>query len=292
MLTLQLPLSASESSDYLEELLWTLPGVLSSEQVFEGELENQRVAAIQVFSDSPHIVEALQMLMGREEALANCHVQHVQNIQEADWAEAWKSYWHVEHLSGTLTIRPSWEAYEPKIAEEVVLILDPGSAFGSGSHETTRLMLTQMETLSKTVDFSQKSVLDVGTGSGILAVYAAKLGSRSIMAIDIDEPSMNATRENAALNAVSSFITESKTPLGELCHTQYDVVLANIIAPVILELFDDMILRLAPGGIILFSGLIAKHVETVMARMETAGLTDIQQRQDGEWFLLQGSRAL
>ena len=131
-------------------------------------------------------------------------------------------------------------------------------------------------------------MLDVGTGSGILAVYAAKRGCQDIRGVDNDPLAVQTAIKNAALNAVESVCNFTDTPLAELCQTRYDIILANIIAPVILDLFPDMLLRLNPGGRFYASGLIESSVGRVEAAMKEAGFTDIQQKRQGDWFALSG----
>src|SRR2546430_11472121 len=153
-------------------------------------------------------------------------------VNEEDWANAWKDYFHVTHIGQRLVIRPSWRAYEPK-DDEVVLELDPGMAFGTGLHPTTRMCLEQVERRTR----PGMRVLDVGTGSGILALGAAKLGAASVYCIDNSSVAVESAAANAALNNLSDKITVVQGVLDEAeaarMAGQYDLGLVDIIAPVI-----------------------------------------------------------
>ncbi len=276
-----------ETSGFLGELLWTVDGVRGIEEVYEGPLGEERVAKIRVFADSPMIRERLDGLFAREEAFSVCRIDSESLIAAEDWAESWKRFWHVTHITDGIVIRPSWETYAP-LEGETVINLDPGCAFGTGTHATTRLMLAEMERLATEKDFSRLAMLDLGCGSGILAVYAAMRGCRSVMALDIDPAAVEATAENARINGVADVVTASDTPLQEMCRTKYDVILANILGPVIIELLPEITVRLEAGGLLLASGLIEKSVGPVQDALEKAGFADIIRRQDGDWFLLRG----
>jgi ribosomal protein L11 methyltransferase len=264
---------------YLQELLWTLDGVESVTEHYQSNPEHDQtqpvdLSCISLLTRNPLGEDLVKVLLVENPKLLKvCDIIDSRWIEEKDWLETWKQ---------------SWEECTPQSSEEVVIRLDPECAFGTGSHETTRLMLKAMEQLAGEIDFSQTSVLDVGTGSGILAIYAAKLGSHNVRGVDNDPLAVETAIRNAELNGVASVTDFTGTPLAELCQTQYDVVLANIIAPVILELFDDMCLRLTRGGYFLASGLIEKSVGVVAERMKSAGFTDIQQLQDGDWYALRG----
>jgi ribosomal protein L11 methyltransferase len=148
-------------------------------------------------------------------------------------------------------------------------------------------MLKQLELLADQQDLSQGSTLDVGTGSGILAIYVAKRGGRDITAIDIDPLSVAAARENARKNQVEPHLNILDTPIHELCQTRHDLVLANILAPVILDLFPEMLLRIKPGGRLMASGIIEKALPDIQQAFESHGFTEVETVQEGPWFLVQ-----
>jgi ribosomal protein L11 methyltransferase len=277
----------ADISAYVCDCLWGLSGVLSVTEDYRDEVPY----AVRAIVGDPGAVEALAAYLQADTLLAGkCTIAERRTVHEEDWAESWKQFWHVQPITQRLTICPSWETYTPSRPDEVVIELDPGCAFGTGTHETTRLMLQGIEQLAQEQPLSSVSILDVGTGSGVLAIYAAKLGCRTVMALDSDPVAVRAAQENVAINGVSDAVTVSETPLDSLCHTRYDIVLANIIAPVILELLDEMVLRLEPGGTLLLSGLIESSIGRVEAALQVAGLDSLQTTRQGDWYALRGTR--
>ncbi|MBY0450201.1 MAG: 50S ribosomal protein L11 methyltransferase [Cyanobacteria bacterium] len=298
-----LPTSVIESSnavDFICEYLWGLEGIESVETILDGEIGSEKPQGLIVIFD-PEKTQPEDWLtpwpdawsahseLSKNKPLLGC----VKTIMPEDWESSWKQFWHQTAVSETLWICPSWETPADISPGACVITLDPGNAFGTGAHETTRLMLQSMENLSSELtasgfNWSDKQVLDVGTGSGILAIYAALRGCRSVRAIDNDSVAVRVCRENAALNHVDSYITVDDLPLYDLCLTRYDLIVANILAEVILELLPEMLLRLEPGGTVLFSGLIEKTYPAVEQAMTKAGLEQIHKKQLGDWFLLHG----
>jgi ribosomal protein L11 methyltransferase len=260
-----------------EELLWTLTGV----QAVEHSIKHP--GQLTVYAEQP-LVSQLADWPG-------VTVLAEKPVLEADWAESWKQHWHVTPITPGLTVRPSWQPYTPQHPHEVVLTLDPGAAFGTGTHETTRLMLTVLDTLRQTMDYAQTSVLDVGTGSGILAIACGLLGATQIRGQDIDPKVIPVATANAAMNS-QTHIDWTAEPLQDLCHTRYDLVLANILAPVIVELMPELVTRLAPGGLLLTSGIIHKAAPSVDAAAIAHGLTPENRWIDGEWCALAYRAAL
>jgi ribosomal protein L11 methyltransferase len=254
-----------------EELLWTLPGVVAVEHAIQPQ------GQLTVYSEQPILDELDKML--------NVTVQHHKPVHEADWADSWKQHWQVTPITPTLTVQPSWQNYTKKQKDETVIVLDPASAFGTGEHETTKLMLLFLDTLRKQHSFSQLAVLDVGTGSGILAIACALFGSTQVTGQDIDPSVLPVCESNAALNQ-QAHIHWTATPLEDLCLTRYDLVLANILAPVIVSLMPELVARLQPGGMLLCSGIIEKAVSSVMTTAEAHGLVHHQTLSDKQWRAL------
>jgi ribosomal protein L11 methyltransferase len=206
-------------------------------------------------------------------------------VNEEDWANAWKDYFHVTHIGKRLVIRPSWREYTPK-DDEVVLELDPGMAFGTGLHPTTRMCLEQVEQRTK----SGMRILDVGTGSGILALAAAKLDAASVYCIDNSSVAVESATANAAINKLSDKIVVELGVLDETAAArmagQYDMALVNIIAHVIGGMAPQLTRVLVPGGLLIASGIIeARRVDAEPALLAT-GLEVIDQAMIDDWIVL------
>jgi ribosomal protein L11 methyltransferase len=191
-------------------------------------------------------------------------------VPESEWRDAWKRYFHVTRLTRQLTIVPSWETHTPG-ADEIVLHMDPGQAFGTGAHASTRLLMEELQGL-RDRGASVERVLDMGTGSGILAIAAARLWPRSQgLAVDIDPLAVAAAAENSARNQVADRVACADTPATTIAG-EFDVVLANIQSDVLRDLRDVIVARVAPGGTLLLSGLLATQVDAVAAAYRQSGL--------------------
>ncbi len=229
-------------------------------------------------------VQRVQAALGHLAFLRPVGPLSVRRLAEEDWANAWKEHYHVLHVGRRLVIVPSWREYAPH-QDEVVIRLDPGMAFGTGLHPTTRACLERIEELTG----PSTSVLDVGTGSGILAIAAAQLGAAPVWAVDTDPVAVASARANVALNGLTSAITvrEGTVPLPfGLAPAPFDVVVANIIARTILELSAPLAQAVRPGGTLVASGLIAEHAQAVEERLLSIGFRVRQKDTDGGWTTL------
>lgn len=209
----------------------------------------------------------------------------IRRLAEEDWANAWKAHFHAFRVSPHIRIAPSWEPVEPARGE-IVVALDPGMAFGTGLHPSTRLCLHCLESHLKPDD----RVLDLGTGSGILAIAAAKLGASSVLALDIDPTAVATAQENAEQNRVSRVV---KVELGSVVEAQakrdggFDLALVNILAEVIVCLLNDNLDGVVrPGGLFAFSGILSGHEVDVLETMKQKGLTLVDRRQEEDWIAL------
>jgi ribosomal protein L11 methyltransferase len=206
---------------------------------------------------------------------------------EAEWRDAWKRYFHIIRLTERIVIVPSWERYEPA-AGDVVIHLDPGQAFGTGAHASTQLCLDELDALAAG-GAPVRRFLDVGSGSGILAIAAAKLWPAATgLSIDVDPIAVTTALENCAKNQVSGRIVCSDTPLPEVAG-RFDLVLANIQADVLLDLRPLLTGAVASGGRLVLSGLLAGQLDAVAAAYEEAGLALVRRRpseRDPEWGAL------
>jgi ribosomal protein L11 methyltransferase len=209
---------------------------------------------------------------------------HTRTVRAEEWADAWKAHFHVERVGRRLVIRPSWRAYTPAPGE-VVIDLDPGMAFGTGQHPTTRACLELLEAHVR----PGARVLDVGTGSGILAVAAVGLGAGHCLALDIDPRAVQAAGENAARNGVADRVRVVQGSLGAGWTLDVpppdgaDLVLANIHAAAVAALAPAFAHALAPGGRLIASGVVADRLRGVLTALRGAGLTVERVRADGEW---------
>jgi ribosomal protein L11 methyltransferase len=219
-------------------------------------------------------------------------------VHEADWAEAWKAHFPVLRVGRRIVIKPTWRRHRAS-PDDVVLALDPGMAFGTGLHPTTRLCLAALETLADRGEvaetggiggFAGARVLDVGCGSGILAIAAARLGAASVLGVDTDPIAIESTRANAERNGLGDRIVarHGSLPSGD---EPFDVVLANLIASVLIVLAEPLRDELRPGGVLLASGIFVDRETEVRAALEAAGLAVTARTADGEWVALEAVRA-
>jgi ribosomal protein L11 methyltransferase len=201
-----------------------------------------------------------------------------QEVREEDWAEAWKTYFKPEHI-GNIVIKPSWEDYQPT-GYEIVVELDPGMAFGTGTHPTTRLCLL----LLQEIGYGKKNLLDIGTGSGILAVAGAKLGIREIMATDIDPLAVNIAAENAARNGEEQTITVVEGDLLERKpERRFELVVANIISNAILKIIPNLPQVLENEGYFLASGIIEERFPEIKEALITRGFSIYKTLKEDGW---------
>ena len=207
-------------------------------------------------------------------------------VGDQDWAEGWKQHFTAVRIGRDLVIRPSWET--ESLPDAVVVTLDPGMAFGTGTHGTTRLCLEFIARLHDQGNTARR-VLDVGTGSGILAIAAVALGAHNAVACDIDPVACDTTRENAAINNCSEQIWVTQEPL-ESISGDYDLVVANILAEENVRLATALCARVAPGGYLVLSGILEEKVAYVTHVFNT--LFDLPPKIDyaGEWACIQYQR--
>jgi ribosomal protein L11 methyltransferase len=213
----------------------------------------------------------------------------VRTVREADWADAWKAYFPVMRIGRRLVIRPTWHRHRAA-ADDVVLALDPGMAFGTGLHPTTRLCLAALEPLADDGRLLGARVLDVGCGSGILAIAALKLGASAAVGIDTDPIAVEATVANAARNGLDDRLTAHVGSLPTDAGP-FDVVLANLVAGLLIPLARQLLAELAPTGTLLASGIFADREGAVRDAFASAGLRIMDRASEGEWVALELRRA-
>jgi len=208
-------------------------------------------------------------------------------VDEADWADAWKQYYKPVKCGEKIVIVPMWEKYDAK-DDEVIIRMDPGMAFGTGTHETTRLCLAMMEKHLK----KEMAVLDMGTGSGILAIYAAKAGAKSIDAYDIDPVAVKVAKDNISENGVSDKIFCDVSDLMENAgknEEKYDFICANIVADIVIRLSECMGDYVKDGGLCAVSGIIDTQAERVKNAVIEKGFVLKDEIKENDWcaFLFQ-----
>ncbi|GGK18440.1 ribosomal protein L11 methyltransferase [Caldalkalibacillus thermarum] len=193
-------------------------------------------------------------------------------VYEEDWAHAWKKYYKPARISDKITITPTWEDYQPQTEEEQVIELDPGMAFGTGTHPTTILCIRALEKYVRQGD----RVIDVGCGSGVLSIAAVKLGAGQVLALDIDELAVKVTRENVKLNGVANQVQVKQNNLLDHINQEADVIVANILAEVILRFVKEAYALLRHGGYFITSGIIFQKKEAVQEALVSHGFTIVE----------------
>ena len=208
-------------------------------------------------------------------------------IDEEDWSESWKEHFHVTRISDTLVVKPEWRTHPAKEGE-IVIEIDPGMAFGTGTHPTTRLCMKMLEEYLQ----AGERVLDVGTGSGILLITAAKLGASGLYGIDNDPLAVTTAEENLEKNGLSpdSFHISHIT-IEDMPPERFDVIVANILAEVIIEILPEIGKRLKPDGTAILSGIIQEKKEAVLSCLEKNGLRVMSVEQEEEWVAISAARS-
>ena len=200
-----------------------------------------------------------------------------EKMHEEDWANTWKQYYKPSKVGEKIVVKPIWEEYEAKDGE-LVVDLDPGMAFGTGTHETTRMCIQALERYVK----EESTVFDVGCGSGILAIAAAKLGAKLAIGVDLDPVAVESSIENVGYNNLNN-IEILHGNLVEVIDSKAEIVVANILAEIICILTDDIKRVLKDNGIFITSGIIHDRVDMVCDKLEASGFEVIEKNRDGEW---------
>lgn len=262
----------SEEVEEVSYLLWEL-GAQGVEERDATTLHKSAEGEVTLVASFATEADAAQAIAGLAPRTAR-----LQYVEGDEWRDAYKKYFKVTPLGARLVIRPSWEPYTPA-AHEVVVTVDPGRAFGTGTHESTRLVMQALDRLVR----GGETVLDVGSGTGILAICALKLGASTARCIDVDPDAIEVTRENAEANEVSARVQADTTPV-EAVRERFELVLANIQASVLVPLADAIAARVAPDGRLLLSGILKGQEPEVLAAYPSFALE--QANEEGEWIAL------
>ncbi len=242
---------------------------------------NKTTASVSVFIPSDRsYMDDIAYIRQRMESLGLHGKIKLVGVNEEDWANSWKQYYKPLKVGERMVICPAWEPYTPADGE-LVIRMDPGMAFGTGTHETTRLVIRLLE------KYTQKGcrVLDVGTGTGILAICASRLGAHVCRAYDIDPTAVRVARENIAESGLSNVTCDRSDLLRQvsLDGGRYDIICANIVADIIIRMTPDVGAYLADGGVILASGIIAERCGDVIEAFEQNGFTVVEKLVDNDW---------
>ncbi|HGD2937848.1 TPA: 50S ribosomal protein L11 methyltransferase, partial [Streptococcus agalactiae] len=201
-----------------------------------------------------------------------------QELVEEDWADNWKKYYEPARITHDLTIVPSWTDYEAKAGEKIIK-LDPGMAFGTGTHPTTKMSLFALEQVLR----GGETVIDVGTGSGVLSIASSLLGAKDIYAYDLDDVAVSVAQENIDMNPAAENIHVAAGDLLKGAHQEADVIVANILADILIHLTDDAYRLVRDGGYLIMSGIISEKWDMVRESAEKAGFFLETHMVQGEW---------
>ncbi len=277
-----------EAEDAVSELLLRLFGIAPSIYAdFESGLTR---AQLYLEKTSAWNAKSRAALKAGLEEIRGCGLElgsgevAISKVRREDWAESWKRHFKPMEIGDALLIKPSWEKQKPKRGQALV-ILDPGLSFGTGQHATTSFCLEQL--VAFRCPGSKQTLLDVGTGSGILAIAAAKLGYSPVKAFDFDPESVRVAKANCAVNGVDAIVKPTKadlTKLPEKSATKFDLICANLLYDLLLSDGKKLIARLKPDGRLVFAGILITQFQKVLKQYEKWGMTLTSSRVEKEWM--------
>ena len=255
---------------------------LMDRSLIDAAPEDVQVKAWFTAEEAPRVIEPLRLELGRlraedPDAAFGALSLSVSSIREEDWANNWKQYFKPFRVGKRLVVKPTWEHWDAQ-PDDLIIEIDPGMAFGTGTHETTALCIELIERY-----YAGGRLMDIGTGSGILAIAAALLGAKDVYAIDIDEDAVRVARENVKQNGLEAAVRVEKGDLLKGVRDTYDFAVANILAPVICMLAGPLLRYLTPGGLFVCSGIIREKRDDVYAALTAAGYEILDERARGDW---------
>ena len=266
--------------DYSDFSFSGMYGELVDESILNADRDTVKVSLF--VPEEKNLLEYTGFLTERFSALGIGAEINLDGVNEEDWAESWKQYYKPIPL-GKVTIVPAWEKYEAKEGE-VIIKMDPGMAFGTGTHETTRLVMKIMQDEIK----GGERALDVGTGSGILAICASKLGAKSVNAYDIDPVAVKVARENALADGCENITVGVSDLLAGVDRSggKYDFCVANIVADIIIRMMPDIKNYLTHGAPLILSGIISMRADEVKESVKKNGFKVVREERENDWLAL------
>ena len=262
----------------LEQQAWEIAHVdLIEQELLDKPRDNVIVHMYLAPDENP--AEVLPLFRERLDAAGVPYTLDTAGVQQEDWQNAWKKYYHAMDIGSRLAIVPGWESYD---TDRIRITMDPGLAFGTGTHETTALCLELLDSLVQ----GGERVLDVGTGSGILAIAALKLGAREADGVDIDPMCVRTAGENAERNGVDGRFRVLVGDLSDKAEGVYDIITANIVAAAILSLAPAVPALMAPGAKFICSGIIDERKDEVLAGLQASGLRPVEIKEKRGWVCI------
>lgn len=235
-------------------------------------------------NETEDVQESIIQILERIKTLPSCGLNPgdceltITEVNQEDWANSWKKYYKPTRIGNNFIIKPTWETYYKK-NDDLIIEIDPGMAFGSGLHETTQLCISNLEQYVKKGDV----VIDIGCGSGILALAAGRLQCKKVIAVDLDSMAVKVAKENVELNNLQHIIEVREGDLTDVVHEKADVIVANILAEVIINLSTLIKPHLKKGGTFISSGIILDKIDDVVKYLDSNGFDIVEVEQSGEW---------
>lgn len=236
------------------------------------------------FSEEINIISQLEYIKEKVKLLPNYGLDigeaiiEMEEVDENDWANSWKKYYKPTLVGERILIKPSWEDYEKKNSE-IIIELDPGMAFGTGTHETTNMCIEELEKYTK----KESTIFDIGCGSGILSIVGSKLGAKEVIGVDLDPAAVKVARENVLINKEEKTVKIEHGDLVDVLDHRADIVVANIIADVIIFLSSQVEKFMKDDAIFIASGIILDKIDDVKEALEKNGFEILNVRTKGEW---------
>lgn len=263
--------------DYSDFSLNGMYGELVDDSILNADKETVRVSLF--VPEERSYVECMEFIGARLSALGVEYTIEADGVCEDDWAESWKQYYKPVHID-KITIVPAWESYDAR-DDEIIVRMDPGMAFGTGTHETTRLVLRLMQDVLK----GGERLLDIGTGSGILSICASKMGALKCNAYDIDPVAVKVARDNVREDGCTNVFVDVSDLLKnvDLSEGKYDFCVANIVADIIIRMLKDIDKYLLPGSPLILSGIIGDRAQEVREAVVSHGFTVEREIGENDW---------